>query len=205
MTPPTVEPDAKSNARCTVIVLNFNGEHLLPDCLDSLARQTGIEIDTVVVDNASTDGSAALVAQRYPWARFIALKQNSGFSIANNVALRDALERGSEYALLLKTILLRLPILSRKWWPLSAVIPELRSFVRKSFLLTGRTGFGMRAAISACGRAQQNIVVGSRSTAASLIILRTLRKPRAARCLLVARQCVTSAFWMNSSGFMPKT
>lgn len=95
------EPDSKSNTRCTVIVLNFNGEHLLPDCLDSLARQTGIQIDTVVVDNASTDGSAALVSQKYPWVRFIALKQNSGFSIANNVALRDALERGSQYALLL--------------------------------------------------------------------------------------------------------
>jgi hypothetical protein len=59
----TVDQNSKPNARCTVIVLNFNGEHLLPDCLDSLARQTGIEIDTVVVDNASTDGSAALVAQ----------------------------------------------------------------------------------------------------------------------------------------------
>lgn len=101
MIQPTVELDSKSNARCTVIVLNFNGEHLLPACLDSLARQTGLEIDTVVVDNASTDGSAALVAQKYPWVRFIGLKHNSGFSIANNVALRDALDRGSEYALLL--------------------------------------------------------------------------------------------------------
>src|SRR5216684_3956663 len=95
------ELDSKSDARCTVIVLNFNGEHLLPACLDSLARQTGIDIDTVVVDNASTDGSAALVAQKYPWVRFLALDKNYGFSKANNVALRDAFERGSEYALLL--------------------------------------------------------------------------------------------------------
>jgi GT2 family glycosyltransferase len=88
-------------ASCTVIVLNFNGEHLLPACLDSLAKQTGIEIDTVVVDNASTDGSAALVAQKYPRVRFLALSKNCGFSAANNVALRDALSRGSEYAILL--------------------------------------------------------------------------------------------------------
>jgi GT2 family glycosyltransferase len=93
--------DSGLKSRCTVIVLNFNGEHLLPACLDSLARQTGASIDTVVLDNASSDGSAALVAQKYPWARFLALDKNYGFSKANNIALRDALDRGSDYALLL--------------------------------------------------------------------------------------------------------
>jgi GT2 family glycosyltransferase len=88
-------------ARCTVIVLNYNGEKLLPACLDSLARQNGGPIDTVIVDNASTDGSAALVAQQYPWVRFLALDKNHGFTGANNAALRDSLARGSEYALLL--------------------------------------------------------------------------------------------------------
>jgi GT2 family glycosyltransferase len=93
--------DSSQKARCTVIVLNFNGEQLLPACLDSLRRQTGAPIDTVVVDNASSDGSAQLVAQKYPSVRFIALERNSGFSIANNVAMRNALERGSDYVLLL--------------------------------------------------------------------------------------------------------
>jgi GT2 family glycosyltransferase len=93
--------DSNKNARCTVIVLNYNGEHLLPACLDSLAKQTYTDIDTVVVDNASTDRSAALVAQEYPWVRFLALDKNYGFSKANNAALRDALDRGSDYALLL--------------------------------------------------------------------------------------------------------
>ncbi len=94
-----MKPDP--NMRCTVIVLNFNGEHLLPACLDSLALQTGAEIDVVVVDNGSTDGSAALVAQRYPWVRFLGLQKNCGFCLANNLALRDALARGSDCALLL--------------------------------------------------------------------------------------------------------
>lgn len=89
------------NPRCTVIVLNFNGEHLLPACLDSLAQQRNADIETVVADNASTDGSAALVAQKYPWIRFLALDKNYGFSKANNIALREALDRGSDYALLL--------------------------------------------------------------------------------------------------------
>src|SRR5271165_1317034 len=89
------------NTSCTVIVLNYNGEHLLPACLESLARQTGADIDTVVVDNGSSDGSAALVAQNYPWVRFLALGKNCGFCLANNIALREALDRGSNYALLL--------------------------------------------------------------------------------------------------------
>jgi GT2 family glycosyltransferase len=84
-----------------VIVLNFNGEPLLPACLDSLARQTATDIDTVVVDNGSSDGSAALMSERYPWVRFIALDKNCGFSLANNIALLDALDRDSKYALLL--------------------------------------------------------------------------------------------------------
>jgi GT2 family glycosyltransferase len=87
--------------RCVVIVLNFNGEHLLPACLDSIARQRDVEIETVVVDNGSTDGSAVLVAQNYPWARFLSLDKNYGFCLANNVALRDVMARGSDYAILL--------------------------------------------------------------------------------------------------------
>lgn len=86
---------------CTVVVLNFNGKHLLPACLDSLAQQTAANLHTIIVDNGSTDGSAELVAEQYPWAQFLALDKNCGFSIANNIAMREALARGSEYVLLL--------------------------------------------------------------------------------------------------------
>lgn len=87
--------------RCAVIVLNYNGEHLLPACLDSLALQQNAEVESIVVDNNSSDGSAALVAEKYPTVKFIALDKNYGFSGANNVALRDALNRGFDFALLL--------------------------------------------------------------------------------------------------------
>jgi GT2 family glycosyltransferase len=93
--------DSNRLPHCTIIVLNFNGVQLLPACLDSLAQQTGASIETVIIDNASTDGSKELVAHKYPWARFMTLEKNSGFSIANNVAVRDAIERGSDYVLLL--------------------------------------------------------------------------------------------------------
>lgn len=94
-------PGVNVGARCAVIVLNYNGEEWLPACLDSLARQTGDPLEIVVVDNASTDGSAAIVIQKYPWVRFLPLDKNYGFCAANNIALREALAHGTEFVLLL--------------------------------------------------------------------------------------------------------
>jgi len=93
--------DPELKTVCTVIVLNFNGEKLLPACLDSLSKQKTAGVDVVVVDNASTDGSAKLVAEKYPWVQFLPLDKNYGFSGANNVALRYAIARKSDYVLLL--------------------------------------------------------------------------------------------------------
>jgi GT2 family glycosyltransferase len=75
----------------TVVVLNWNGAHLLPDCLEGLAAQDLPEgqAQTWVVDNASGDGSLDLLAERYPWVRAIANPSNDGFAGGNNVALRE--------------------------------------------------------------------------------------------------------------------
>jgi GT2 family glycosyltransferase len=75
----------------TVVVLNWNGAHLLPDCLDALAAQDLPEgqAQVWVVDNASSDGSPQLLADRFPWVRTIANSSNDGFAGGNNVALRE--------------------------------------------------------------------------------------------------------------------
>jgi GT2 family glycosyltransferase len=75
----------------TVVVLNWNGAHLLGDCLDGLAAQDLPEGQAAlwVVDNASTDGSLELLAERYPWVRVLANPSNDGFAGGNNVALRE--------------------------------------------------------------------------------------------------------------------
>ena len=75
----------------TVVVLNWNGAHLLPDCLDGLAAQDLPEgqMATWVVDNNSGDGSLELLAERFPWVRAIANSSNDGFAGGNNVALRE--------------------------------------------------------------------------------------------------------------------
>ena len=69
----------------TVIIVNWNGRHLLPDCLNSLREQKFKKFKTILVDNGSSDGSVDWVHRRYPEVRIIPLWTNSGFCVANNV------------------------------------------------------------------------------------------------------------------------
>jgi len=77
----------------SVIVVNWNGLHLLEDCFSSLARQTWKQTEFILVDNGSTDGSRDLIvswAGRLPNAQTILLSYNSGFCKANNLAFAKA-------------------------------------------------------------------------------------------------------------------
>jgi len=76
----------------SVIVLTWNGRAYLKECLDSLAGQTFRDFETILVDNGSRDGSAALVRDDYPWVRLLELPENVGFAEGNNRGL--ALARG---------------------------------------------------------------------------------------------------------------
>ena len=78
-------------ASATVIVVNYNGAHLLPACLAGVfdQRGDGPDFETVVVDNGSSDGSVDLLARDYPWVRVIASPENLGFAGGNNLALRQ--------------------------------------------------------------------------------------------------------------------
>lgn len=75
----------------SVCIVSWNRRDLLDRCLESLFRQwQGTSFEVVVVDNASTDGAADLVAQRYPEAHLIRNQVNLGFARANNQAARIA-------------------------------------------------------------------------------------------------------------------
>lgn len=82
----------------SVIIPNWNGAQFLPTCLDALAGQIYTPIEIIIVDNASTDGSQALVAERYPAVRLIELPENRGFTGACNAGIQAA--RGEYIALL---------------------------------------------------------------------------------------------------------
>jgi hypothetical protein len=74
--------------RATVVVVNWNGGHLLPACLDGLRRQDVTDFETVVVDNASSDGSVEMLRRDYPEVRVLETGANLGFAGGNNAALR---------------------------------------------------------------------------------------------------------------------
>jgi len=73
----------------SVVVVNWNRKELLRACLASLARQTGVESETIVVDNGSTDGSAELAGGEFG-ARVIRNAENRGFCAANNQGIAVA-------------------------------------------------------------------------------------------------------------------
>ncbi|MCY4145325.1 MAG: glycosyltransferase family 2 protein [Chloroflexi bacterium] len=76
--------------RLSVIIPNWNGKHYLGPCLASLRAQTQSNIEIIIVDNASTDGSQRFVKAGYSDLRLIELPQNLGFTGACNRGMRAA-------------------------------------------------------------------------------------------------------------------
>ncbi len=71
-----------------VVIVNWNTRDLLRRCLQTVLASGGVTLRVVVVDNASTDGSPAMVADEFPQVELIASGGNDGFSRANNAGLR---------------------------------------------------------------------------------------------------------------------
>jgi len=77
-------------ARISVIVVNYNSGDRLARCIACLERQTFQDFETIIVDNASTDGSALAAASNLLHARVISSAENLGFAAGNNLAAREA-------------------------------------------------------------------------------------------------------------------
>ena len=78
----------------SVSVIAYRTPVLLKRCLEALeAERSSVGIDVTVIDNASGDGSADMVADQFPWVRIIRNRQNVGFGAAHNQALRHATGR----------------------------------------------------------------------------------------------------------------
>ena len=85
--------------KLSVIIVNYNVKDFLAHCLDTVCEAVSqIEAETIVVDNASQDGSVEMLRERYPWVRTIAGTENVGFSRGNNVGIEQS---AGEYVLLL--------------------------------------------------------------------------------------------------------
>lgn len=71
----------------SIIIVSYNTRDLTLDCLRSVYAETsGIEFEVLLVDNASTDDSAAAIAAKFPQVRLFTRSDNIGFAAANNIA-----------------------------------------------------------------------------------------------------------------------
>lgn len=87
--------------RVTVIVVNYNTAHLLPEMFAALElAASGFELECIVIDNASRDDSVALMRRDFPQHQLLVNQINVGFGRANNQALPFV---SGDYVLLLNT------------------------------------------------------------------------------------------------------
>jgi len=75
---------------CSVIIVNFNGKHLLHDCLTAVLSQQYEPFEVILVDNASSDGSAEYVEAAFPNVTVVRTGANAGFAGGNNEGFRRA-------------------------------------------------------------------------------------------------------------------
>ena len=98
----------------SVIIVNWNTKDLLRNCLTSVSNTVHkLLFEVIVVDNASSDGSVAMLESEFPSVIRIVNGENKGFGAANNQAL--AIMKG-KYALLLNTDTVLMPEAVNKLW-----------------------------------------------------------------------------------------
>lgn len=99
--PPSPPPSIPPSPSLSIIIVNWNTRDLLANCLQSVVSAPSPPLplslspsrEVIVVDNASTDGSAAMVRERFPWVQLIENPDNVGFARANNQAINQAIGR----------------------------------------------------------------------------------------------------------------
>ena len=82
----------------TIVIPNYNGIAFLKTCLDSVLAQTGVQMDVIIIDNGSVDGSQEFISSNYPQCELVCLDQNYGFCRAVNEGINRA---KSPYVILL--------------------------------------------------------------------------------------------------------
>ena len=86
-------------AQISVIIVNYNAQYFIKNCIGSILRSAGVpDLEIIVVDNDSTDGSCELLKQSFPKLKLIRNDQNEGFSKGNN---RGVAAAEGEYVLIL--------------------------------------------------------------------------------------------------------
>lgn len=85
--------------KVALVILNYNGKTLTERCLQSVMESRYARKEIIVVDNASTDGSAEQLAEMFPAAVVLRNGQNLGVTGGRNRGFREAVRRGNDYVL----------------------------------------------------------------------------------------------------------
>ena len=74
----------------SIIVLNYNAGKLLLDCITSLKKAAYKNMEILIVDNISSDGSHTKCKEKFPDIKLIQNKKNLGYCGGNNVGINEA-------------------------------------------------------------------------------------------------------------------
>src|SRR5262249_41911287 len=144
-----LRPDAA--VRLVAVVLNWNGAEDTPRALASLAG-----IETICVDNGSTDGSGNAVQCAFPDVELIRTGENLGFAGGNNVGIERALERGADWVLLVNSDAVAVPGIEEALSRAAALRPDAGVLACKVMFESGATvmyaGAKFRAWLGYSGR-----------------------------------------------------
>lgn len=84
-----------------IIVITYNGRHHLEECLPSLQITAYSNYRTILVDNASSDGTYEYVRLEFPSVKIVRNPENYGYAKGNNIAIRQAIGEAARYVVLL--------------------------------------------------------------------------------------------------------
>lgn len=122
----------------SIIIINYNGKKWLKECLDSCYKQSYKKFEVILVDNASTDQSLALVRKYFSKVKIIHNKKNFGFAKGNNIGVSTA---KGQYIFLLnndtvidKNCLANLLTFFEKRSTIGSVQPKLLRMSNKKYL-----------------------------------------------------------------------
>ena len=87
--------------KIAIVVLNWNGKDDTLACLESLSKLTYSNVEIIVVDNGSTDGSPLAIQKQFPEVLCIENAENLGYAEGNNVGMRKAMHHGADMIFLL--------------------------------------------------------------------------------------------------------
>ena len=133
-------------AKIFVIIVTYKGHQWYERCLTSL-RQSDSPVQTVVIDNASNDGTVEYIREHFPEIHIIESKDNLGFGRANNLGMRYALDNGADYVFLLNqdawiepNTITKLVCVAEKY-PEYGILSPLQVNAEKSKVLNGVIDF----------------------------------------------------------------